>query len=251
VNLAVVLCWWQEQPDWLHDAVASTRLIGASHVIAVDGAYALLQGGTSASSAAEYDAIRTGAQAARVTYTIYTPPVVWADNEREKRSWSFRLLDEYAAEHECDWFCVQDADEVFIRAPGNLHRLLADSPVDYADVLSHEQAHSRIWETGMEGAEVPQISDGHWVKPRRCLFRYSPGITVGPAHCNYKRADGTELWAEERGTPLYLTRGPNRVVMQHKTHLRPGWRGGMQERYVRARIATGAEHEKELPSWAR
>jgi hypothetical protein len=242
-RLVALLCFYDERPDWLYETVASLPLAGVDHLVASDGAYALLPDGQHSSGPDSHVALYEAAQVAGIGLTLHVPTKTWAGNELEKRTHLFALGDEHAP----DWFLVIDADERILRAPANLKQRLAETDRDYADVMSLERP-APVYHASAEGADWPQIHYEHHVKPRRCLIRAVPGIVVGPAHYNYVTPDGRDLWGDEMGTPLRV----RDLMIDHRTHLRDPSRTQLARDWVRIREETGAEtHRKGLPSWAR
>lgn len=111
MKLFAVLCWWDEPPSWLMATVQSLTRIGVDHLVAVDGAYPGVEGGTLWSGVEQSDAVQLAADAAGIGLTLHRPCEFLT--EREKRSLAFRLVIA-SAEPMRDWVTVIDADEVIV-----------------------------------------------------------------------------------------------------------------------------------------
>jgi hypothetical protein len=241
-RIVALLCFYDEEPGWLHDTIVSLPLASVVHVVASDGAYALYPGGKAASDPACHDAIAAAAELADISLTLHVPDSTWAGNEIEKRSHLFELGERHAP----DWWLVIDADERIIRAPADIKDRLAATDRDYADVMSLEHP-APVVHASAEGADWPQIHMGHHVKPRRCLIRAVPGTRVVGAHYHYVTPDGRDLWGDEMGRPLRV----RDMMIDHRNAHRPEPRRQAAIDYYEVRDATGAErHRKPLPAWA-
>jgi hypothetical protein len=89
--------------------IHSLTRIGVDHLVAVDGAYPGVEGGTRWSGVEQSEAVQLAADAAGIGLTLHRPDELLA--EREKRSLCFRLAGAIG-EPMSDWVTVIDADEV-------------------------------------------------------------------------------------------------------------------------------------------
>jgi hypothetical protein len=237
-RLVALLSWWDENPDWLADVVRSLALADVDALVAVDGSYPHMPGATASSEPEQAVEIQVAARVLPLGAYVYQPSELWA-SECVKRTAMFR----YAEDFDPDWLLVIDADEVILQAPDDLKARLAASPVDYADVCSLEQP-AQVLGGGVEDADIPQVLASRWVKPRRCLFRAVPGITVGPAHYNYVTPDGRDLWGDEYGSPLRI----RDMMIDHRGARRDPERLRARQAYYEARDIAGVEGHR-VTSW--
>lgn len=174
--IVALLSFYDEPPDMLARCVASLHRAGASHLIAVDGPYAAFPHEHVSSAPSQHAAIRAAAWSAGLGLTLHIPLEAWAGNEVGKRTFMHRLAPVVCGEVvedegglESVWQFVIDADEVVESAPprGTVEMALRDVMV--GEVLSQEQGGGRGW--------------------RRRLFLNTPGISVGPTHCEYRLRD--------------------------------------------------------------
>lgn len=231
MKLAALLCWWNEDPAWLHDVIQALPLAGVTQLVACDGAYQNFPAGTPASPHEQAEAIMTAAHDAGIPCDLYQPHALWA-NEPAKRTHSFRLADAIRP----DWLLVIDADEVILEAPADLHDRLQASDADYAEVCSLD-APSSVLAAGFLDSEtaIPNVMLSRVVTPRRCLFRWTPGITVGPRHFDYVTRDGRNLWGTRPGQPLQI----RQMVIDHRNEHRERGRQELARaywKYVRSEI---------------
>lgn len=238
-RFVALLSWWDEPADWLADVVRSLALADVDALVAFDGAYPHMPGGTWMSSVDQWHAIRDAAEDVGILWELSTGRSPLWESECAKRTALFRRAEDF----DPDWLLVIDADEVILQAPDDLKALLAASPADYADVCSLEQP-AQVLGGSVEDADMPQIVASRWVKPRRCLFRAVPGITVGPAHYNYVTPDGRDLWGDEYGHPLKI----RDMVIDHRGARRDPERLRARQAYYEARDIAGVERHR-VTSW--
>lgn len=229
MKIVAALSWYREDPDWLHETVTSLRKAGVSHLVALDGAYALYPGGTPSSHPAEYRALEHAADRAGIGLTIETPPTVWQGGEIEKRTRLFALANEHCVEGE-DWIFIIDGDEVIIDAPEDLHQVLAGSPFDVAQATYVE-------------FDGPDTMEGRF--PRRFqipkFFRAQP-ITVVGNHFTYRTDDGRLLWGNALRSHLEPRIPLDDVfLIEHRTWERERKRHENAHAYYAARERHGIE----------
>lgn len=161
MSVIALLSWYEEQPGWLAECVASVAKL-CDHIIAVDGPYALFPGALRrpASGTDQAETILRTAAGAGIGCTIHAPRRPWWGNEVEKRDHMFRLGGTFAEPG--DWFLRIDADEVLSDVPADTAERLGASDANVAEVL--------IWDR--DGGQ----------HPFRCLFRALPGLRIEQAH---------------------------------------------------------------------
>lgn len=152
MRIVGLLAWYDEDPVWLREAVASALGL-CDEVVALDGAYKGFPGRSSRSSADQFDAIR---EAGGHPYPIGTWLGCWI-NQMEKRTELFEL----GREHDADWFLVFDADDVVTHVP-----------FDARDRLEHANEDVGVFTLGSD-------------RYHRGLFRSLPNLRVEDAHYHY------------------------------------------------------------------
>lgn len=224
MRLIACLSWYDEDPGMLSELVASMARAGISHVVAVDGAYALYPQAKGGSPSEQAAAVLHTARGGGMGVTIHTPQHQWIGNECQKRTFLFDTA-HLIAEPGTDWLWVLDADEV-IDESGDLH---ADLDATEADV-----------------AEVLLVEDGA-ASPMRMLFRAQEGgIRVLGSHSTYLDPVGRRLWA-----PLGDLQPAEQlfdVRVRHRPTARRVAREAAQERYYALRDRVGAEDSRVLAS---
>lgn len=191
LNVVALLSWYDEPTEWMAAVIASLHRCGVSHIVAVDGAYALFPEARARSSHEQHAAVLEVTAALGMGCTIHTPAMKWYGNEVEKRTVMFRLAE--AVTTEDDWLFVFDADEV-VTSPVDLPTRLAGVQQDAANVV--------LWEdVPLDGkaAEVAQRFD--WQRtsqqPVRMLFRALRGLHCETNHHTYVAGDGRVLWSND------------------------------------------------------
>jgi hypothetical protein len=172
VNLIACLSWYDEQPAWLAELVASLTRAGATHIVAVDGAYVLYPGAQPRSPSEQAHAIIGTAAGVGIGATVHAPSLSWIGNETEKRRWMFSAAALIAESLE-DWLLVIDADELIDTASGLLEALQR---------------------TDLDVAEVLLGSAAGWAPARRLFRAQRDPIVVWRRHCLYQTRDGSVLW---------------------------------------------------------
>lgn len=236
MRLIGLLSWYAERPSWLAACIASYRVAGIDHLVALDGAYAMFPGGAARSSGVEADAIVEICNAHDIGLTLVRPAGVWAGNEVEKRTSLFRHADAIATPGK-DWYLVIDADELVTRALDGWRDALADTRLDCAEVL--------LWEREDRDTE-PRAQVDRAIRvdplartPIRKLFRATPGIRCVGNHYTWMTPDGRQLWGSHVREPgLDLT---EQLHVEHRTQYRSLLRRDASHEYYRLRDAAGIE----------
>lgn len=235
-----LLSWYSERPDWLAGCIASyARFAGITHLIALDGAYALFPDALAASNSLEHDMIVETSRAEGLHTTLVIPDRPWEGNEVEKRNALFRLADT-VSDPEHDWLVVIDADEIVTGRsnPDAIRSKLGDT--------EHHAASCTLWErktldTPSEAQVARSFSyDPNTAVPHRKLFRAFHGITVVNNHFTYV-APGLErpLWGQRRlCSELDLTTD---LIVEHRTAHRAEHRRQQSSAYYKRRDLAGVE----------
>lgn len=178
MKIVAALSWYAESPAWLAGAVASAGRL-CSHLVAVDGAYALFPQGRPRSSSAEHDAIREACSGAGMGLTLHVPSDVWWGNEVEKRSFLFSLCMQ-VCEPDVDWIFVFDGDDIVRKVPGDVCAQLAQTDRAVAEVQM-----VTMYDPQASGVVTQKAS-----QPRRMLWKALPGLRVERNHWTYVAGDG-------------------------------------------------------------
>lgn len=228
MNLIALLSWFDEPVESLLGCIDALAHAGVDHVVAVDGRYDLYPADHDVSSPGEYAAIVLACRELGVGCTIHQPSGPWAGGEVEKRTFLFKLG--WTVAELGDWFWVQDADQVVMRSPDDLKARLEESEHDVAEV--------RILDVVAERAQQP---DWPAEFSMHALFRAQP-ITVGPAHCQYRTADGRLLWGYDGDVRVVSALDLADVVLvEHRPDRRPMDRQHAKLTYYAQRDASGIE----------
>lgn len=231
-RVIVCMSWYNERPDWLGAAVASTAPF-ANHVVAVDGAYDLYPGGAGRSATGQAEAIRETARGLGIGCTIVEPQMPWGGNEVEKRSSLFAHAELVSTAD--DWYFVLDGDELVSDvAYDDFRRVLRASRYDMGDVtMWHQRDHTAPDDRPFVLAMTEE-------QRIRVVFRAIRGLRVVGKHYRYALPDGRELWGDGRDrweqgddfTPLRI---------EHRNLQRDLWRAKEARDYYERRDSLGIE----------
>jgi hypothetical protein len=237
VRIIGVLCWYDEAPSWLAACVSSMcQRAQCDHIVAVDGAYAMLPDGRAYSGFEQHQIIDEICRGSDVGLTLYAPQEVWFGNEIEKRSFSFKLA-ETVAEIGEDWYFVMDADEVVTQAV-SLRHVLEETEEDAAYTWFYERFDPFV-SAGSE-ALARRINMPRESKiPVRTVFRALPRLHVHDNHFTYLTDNGSILWNGGNGGEVEAV--DTRVEIEHRTRLRDMARKEQQAEYYRRRDLAGQE----------
>ncbi len=244
-----LLSWYEEDPAWLAEMIASLPKASVEHLIALDGAYALFPGGAPTSDPSNVQAIQAACEVAGITYSIHQPVEVWEGNETEKRSALFELAEQVSDEG--DWYFVMDADETITDVPEDFTARLKGTNLDVGMVTFQEPAEK---ETG----PAPRF---RWQRKRRypirVLFRAIKGLRVVGNHWTYVTPDGRRLWGQNKRT-LEPALDCTDLAIFHRSDLRHEARRADQYAYYEIRdqeqvelgncSRCGAKATKSLPT---
>jgi hypothetical protein len=224
LHVVGLLAFYDEQPKHLATCVASLAKLGASHLVALDGAYALYPGGQAISpDPQQHLAIQYMAAECGMGLTLHTPAEVWQGNEVEKRQKLFDLG--HAVAGEGDWLLVIDADEVVIEAPDDLHDRLAQTEHQVARITEVDLA--LVYQNDPE-PEFPAVR----------LYRAQP-ITVKGNHYTHLNAKGEVICGHaDEMTVGWLESG---VRLEHRRGFRDAARQMAQGDYYTALTETAIE----------
>lgn len=236
MRLIGILNWADESPSWLA-ACVSSMIVHAQidHLVAVDGAYALLPGGRPFSGFEQHQVIDEVCRASQCGLTLHAPQDVWFGNEVEKRSFGFQLA-EQMTDGEQDWYFLMDADQIVTSALG-LRHVLEDTDLDVGETWFTERYDPHENDTTDRVARSV-----NWPResrlPVRCIFRALRRLHVAENHYTYLAGNGRVLWT---GDPQMIPAVDTRMEIEHRTRLRDLARKEQQQAYYRRRDELGVE----------
>lgn len=213
MRVTACLSWFDERPQWLAEAILSLEGV-ADHLVALDGAYALLPDAKRISPGEQHIAIKDACARIAIGCDIHVPPEPFAENETEKRT----LLFEHANRTSADWFYIVDADELVTCVPWDLKDRLAQTKHDVVEVSMVEHGRSQAF---------------------RKFFRAQPIKVIGN-HYTYISGDGKRLWAASHNkVPAESIRG---FQLFHRSWERDPQRRERQKAYYDLRHERGTEY---------
>ncbi|GAA1701587.1 hypothetical protein [Fodinicola feengrottensis] len=221
-----LLCWYEEDPAWLAECVASAARL-CDHLVAVDGAYAEFPGALAkpASGTEQAEIINRTAAGAGIGCTIHAPRLPWWSGEVGKRDFMFRLAATFADPD--DWYLVIDADEVLTSIPSDTRRRLAETSDNVAELM--------LWERESQAA-VAELVDtrGDYLNADRRLFRALPDLGVEQAHYVYTATlNGHKAVMRGNQSLQHLEPAADftDLRMEHRTHQRTQSRKRLKRDY--------------------
>lgn len=244
MRIAALLSWFDEERATLSRAIVSAARAGCTHLVAVDGRYALYDATRTLSPHRQRMVIEQTAEGFHLDLTLSCPREPWP-TEMEKRTHMFAL----AAVLPVDWLLVLDAD--FEVKPCDLGVLLGQLGEGPGHEVAQVELHTPPGPGGNARFGPPPVM------PFRCLYRQGTPIVVGPNHYTYTRTsyrtpklshgditghDTRYLWGNDTENALVpaadLTAD---VKIVHHTYHRPKPRVSAQFDYYRARDKQGVE----------
>jgi hypothetical protein len=240
LRLFALISWFDETPKFLSACVSSLALAGVDHVIAVDGAYFLLEDAKPRSGREQWDALHYTADALGMGITIHGPTRAWSGNEVEKRAFMFGLAESVSELHQ-DWWFVMDADQVVSDVPNDLHERLAQTDHDVGETMFWERMDPHETEAKAEQARV--LDWPHSTQyPIRNFFRALPGLSITHNHFTYTLPDGRRLWGNATaGDTLEPAVDLTDLRIEHRTQFRDLARRQQQQAYYDLRQSLGVE----------
>lgn len=247
MKLIGILSWYDESPSWLSATVASLARAGATHLVAVDGAYRMYPDGRGSSGGNQADAIIKTAYGAGLALSLHVPTAVWHGNEVEKRDHCFRLAETVAAPHEEDWYWIVDADEIILESSGLVFDL-ANTDMNVAETTLLE------YQDPLENPKTAKVTRQiDWPRESastvRNLFRAIPGLSTVENHYTVTvpgqnaKLRGDSAAGDVLEPALDLSQS---VKIEHRTNLRDLARAKSQLEYYGLREELGFER----PDWS-
>ncbi len=186
------MSFFEEDSRRLRCCVEDIAALGATHLVVVDGAYALFPEALRSSSMIEHDAIEDEAYKHGLGYLAYTPEDVWVGNEVEKRQVMLQLAQAITTED--DFLMPWDADFI-LDEKVDLRGFLEDNGdnYDFADVQLTDSSEDNGW---------------YWV---RLLLRARRDLRFGTNHYTYLYGDGLNYKWPDGTDRLSTVVGPRGV----------------------------------------
>lgn len=166
-----MMSWFDEPLENLQRAIDGIAALGATDLVAVDGAYENFPNGDAHSPHQQFDFIRAQAWNHRLALTIHRPQSVWVGDEVAKRQFMLDLA--LAVSDPGDWLMIYDCDWEVLECKVDTHVLLGRTPHDVLDV------------TLTTAPDSPEADH-----PLRMFMRAIPGMRMGTNHYTYLYPDG-------------------------------------------------------------
>ena len=230
--IVALLCWYDESPNWLTTMVSALAKASVTHLIAVDGPYALYPAAYEQphSPIDQAEAIIAAAYGSGIALTLSQAGV--HDSEVAKRDLTFRLAHQLCSDG--DWLYIIDADEVITSAPSDLQARLDDNPYDLAQPLLYERPDDTY-------EDLHNPTEPATRNYPRVLLRWDPTLHVAENHYTYRTSSLTLRGNPTEQQPLADGLILHDLACLHRTKNRGAWRKQQQERYYERREQTGIE----------
>jgi hypothetical protein len=226
MNIIGCLNWYEESPSWLAAAVASWSRFGITHLVAVDGAYALFPDGHRRSGSEQAEAIYEITNALEIGTILYVPPRLWRD-EVEKRNFMFMLAEQVVEDPERDWYACFDADEVLTETGGDVRKILGKTTLDAAEFTLWQRYDSFSYGQPGAASTMPRMSE----QQHRHVFRAIPGLRWVDNHYTCRTPDGRLLRGNPNNIKLEEAVQLPGLRVEHRTMLRDSARRMQAYRY--------------------
>lgn len=239
MKVVALISWWEEAPSWLAATVSSAAKL-CDHVVAVDGAYSLMPGGTARSEAMQAETILRTCDALDMGCTVVRPKDVWFGNEVEKRTFCFAECRNVVTPGE-DWIIVLDGDDVLTHVPDDTKTKLQLTDRDVAEVQLWDR---ETWISDETAAAAQNLElPPHSTQIQRRIFRAADEIVVAGSHFCYQARHGDDrswYWGTtDHGLTPSLAMHDVRI--EHRTKHRDKWRKRQAQDYYERRNALKAE----------
>lgn len=237
MKLIGIISWYDESPSWLAACVSSMiHHAQVDHLVAVDGAYALLPEGRPYSGFEQHQVISEICRGSQVGLTLHAPQEPWFGNEVEKRSFCFRLAEQVADGPE-DWYFIMDADELITTALGMKNRL-AEAEEDVGYCWLYERLDPHLTENTSKLAQQINMPREGQCPVRKC-FRALERLHVVDNHFTYIVDGSHVLWNGGNGGEVPAV--DTHAEIEHRTRLRDLARREQQQKYYLRRDQAGVE----------
>lgn len=241
--------WFDESPAWLAGAVAALAKVGADHLVAIDGCYALFPGALEhpRSHTVQANTVIEACEGLGIGCTVVRPREAFAGNEVEKRNLLFahgRL-----AADPGDWFYCFDSDEIVLEVPVDLHARLAATTRNVAEVSVVTPVEP--YATPPRAAAAAAMGAAHErMRGYRCFFRNLPGLSVELAHyiVGYDTVHAERAYLRGRSDMHEMEDAVelNGFLVEHRTNFRERSRRSAAQAYYNVRDAAGVERVRQV-----
>jgi len=227
MKLIGLLSFYDESPVWLHECITSHANSGVEHLVAVDGAYELLELGKGASPIEQHEAIIAATSDAGIGLTLPRASRTVAGERGREAHLHVPLGPAHL--RGAQGLVVGDRRGPGRRdkIPGNVRDWLEQTECDAAEVT--------FWEP--ESPDLERDRDACFLV--RSLFRAIPGLRCEGNHYTYVTPDGRRLWGNSTLKPIEPALPLHGVVIEHRTKWRTADRHEQQYAYYRARHSEG------------
>jgi hypothetical protein len=220
MRIVAMISHYDEDVSRLIKCIGYVADLGATHVVMVDGAYALYPDGRRTTGAYVSSFASEEAEVRGLGFLAYTPRDVFAGNEAEKRQVMLDLALSITTDD--DFLLPWDADFALYKGQ-DLTQMLREHPGRWADVALTDSPTDAGW---------------YWV---RLLLRSVRGMHFKKDHYTYHYPDGDHTVVGPRGADL--ARGLKLPVWVRHSPDRPDQPGrrDKQKEYYKIRDSTGIE----------
>jgi hypothetical protein len=227
MKLIGLLSFFDQDEDYIEGDLSDLHKLGATSVVAVDGAYAMYPDGPVRSGKKLIEKMRKKAASLDMSLLLYQPNTVWMGNEVEKRQVMIDLA--WTIAEDGDWFVVWDCDYKLVdidEGPEGSWLPIASLPStkeDFAYISFTESSQDNAWH------------------PMQMFIKAQPVMMDGNHH-TYKLADGRRSQILRRDVPnMAEARDMSQVKIRHRVHERDPSRRAGQTAYYEERDRLGLE----------
>jgi hypothetical protein len=219
--ITAMLNFYDEGLVELSRVVDDIARLGATRLVAVDGAYENFPGGEPRSDFTQALAIRLATARNNIDLVLVEPARVWVGDEVAKRQFMLDLA--LAVTPAGEWLMVFDADYELIDLYVDVAELLSRTTDDALDI------------TFTTAPDVP-AGDHQF----RMFMRATPGMRMGPNHYTYIYPDGQHSTVMARDSTIEAV-WTHKIRIFHRHHLRDEARHAAQTAYYEIRDGQGLE----------
>lgn len=217
-----MMSFYEDDPRWLREAIASLTPLAPDLLVAVDGAYEAFPDGKNTSSPDRHAAILEAAIAHDMEVLLHVPTRTWVGSEVGKRSAMLDLALSRAKPD--DWLCVFDTDYCL------------DCPIDARQIMDNTTIDAI--EVGIFEGRLPDGTPSTY--KLRMLMRATPGMKMADNHYTYVLPDGREHKILSKDSTVEALDMPELEVW-HRKYERSAERLERQRVYYEKRDTRGME----------
>lgn len=214
-DVTVMLNWYEESEAELTRVVKDVARLGATKIVAVDGAYENFPGGKARSNHRQGQILRIATGLRDIDLVLYEPSSTWKGDEVAKRQAMLDLA--LAVTPEDGWLLIFDADWRVLEAPEWIEDYLSWTKADAIEVEFTSEP------TGTTGFHLARI-----------FLRAHPSLKMGFNHYTYELPDGTYSEVLVRNSTMYAEQN-HEIKIHHLHHARDPERHAKQVAYYEVR----------------